>query len=178
MPHGIYLLVYHLSSKPFCFNPNEITIWREIVFCQITYGAPKERIPLLNKSGCSWSIALYVMRKFETLSLLPENSALVCCFFTTFLCYELWLVTWDPYFWGFCSPSPYVWGFCSLSNKFNWIFFHLLLCISVKLKGSDWFLALLLHRSSYVAYPYLHKDTQLAVVWFVWIGGCTVLHVW
>lgn len=35
MPHGIYLL--------------------------ITYGAPKERVPLLNQSGCSWSIALYIM---------------------------------------------------------------------------------------------------------------------
>ncbi|OQU77939.1 hypothetical protein SORBI_3009G126500 [Sorghum bicolor] len=35
MPHGVYLL--------------------------ITYGAPKERVPLLNQSGCSWSIALYIM---------------------------------------------------------------------------------------------------------------------
>lgn len=36
-PHGIYLL--------------------------ITYGAPKERVPLLKQSGCSWSIALYIMPK-------------------------------------------------------------------------------------------------------------------
>ncbi|CAL5094756.1 unnamed protein product [Urochloa decumbens] len=34
-PHGIYLL--------------------------ITYGAPKERVPLLNQTRCSWSITLYIM---------------------------------------------------------------------------------------------------------------------
>jgi hypothetical protein len=32
---------------------------------QLTYGAPKGRVPLLNKCGCSWNTALYIMRKFE-----------------------------------------------------------------------------------------------------------------
>ncbi|KAL6843063.1 hypothetical protein ACP4OV_027137 [Aristida adscensionis] len=28
---------------------------------KITYGAPKERVPLLNQVGCKWNIALYIM---------------------------------------------------------------------------------------------------------------------
>jgi hypothetical protein len=36
---------------------------------QITYGAPKERLPLLNKGGCSLNTALYIMRKFQKASL-------------------------------------------------------------------------------------------------------------
>ena len=67
-PHGIYLLVHPLSSKFTLFlNANKMIIWREIVFLQITYGAPKERLQLVRQAGCSWSIALYIMRKFETL---------------------------------------------------------------------------------------------------------------
>ncbi|OEL12854.1 hypothetical protein BAE44_0026128 [Dichanthelium oligosanthes] len=31
------------------------------IYLSITYGAPKERVPLLNQAGCSWSIALYIM---------------------------------------------------------------------------------------------------------------------
>ncbi|CAL4900561.1 unnamed protein product [Urochloa decumbens] len=31
------------------------------IYLLITYGAPKERVPLLNQTGCSWSIALYIM---------------------------------------------------------------------------------------------------------------------
>ncbi|XP_062181091.1 uncharacterized protein LOC133885396 [Phragmites australis] len=31
------------------------------IYLLITYGAPKERVPLLNQTGCSWNIALYIM---------------------------------------------------------------------------------------------------------------------
>ncbi|RCV17869.1 hypothetical protein SETIT_3G254500v2 [Setaria italica] len=31
------------------------------IYLLVTYGAPKERVPLLNQAGCSWSIALYIM---------------------------------------------------------------------------------------------------------------------
>ncbi|KAL6620195.1 hypothetical protein ACP70R_035334 [Stipagrostis hirtigluma subsp. patula] len=31
------------------------------IYLLITYGAPKERVPLLNQAGCRWNIALYIM---------------------------------------------------------------------------------------------------------------------
>jgi hypothetical protein len=43
---------------------------------QLTYGAPKGRVPLLKKCGCSWNSALYIMRKLEKAPLqLKEDSA-------------------------------------------------------------------------------------------------------
>lgn len=66
-PHGAYKMLAEVARL---MRPGGI-------YMLITYGAPKERLTLLNQVRCHWEVELYIMRKFEMPSLHSEERAQV-----------------------------------------------------------------------------------------------------
>ncbi|KAM3403868.1 hypothetical protein ACQJBY_007145 [Aegilops geniculata] len=66
-PHGAYKMLAEVARL---MRPGGI-------YMLITYGAPKERLTLLNQVQCRWEVELYIMRKFEMSSPHSEERAQV-----------------------------------------------------------------------------------------------------